>query len=150
MTAATNGLGRALVAEFIGTFALIFIGAGAAIALGVNHDPPVAFAHGLTILVFVAAFGDISGGHFNPAVTTGLAAAGVFPSRRVVPYLIAQFAGAIVAAWLLLLAFGGPVNNLGATLVAARRAGCNVDGRVTDCIVYEPTSRTMFSASARR
>jgi glycerol uptake facilitator-like aquaporin len=74
----------------------------------------------------------------------------VFPSRRVVPYLIAQFAGAIVAAWLLLLAFGGPVNNLGATLVAARRAGCNVDGRVTDCIVYEPTSRTMFSASARR
>jgi glycerol uptake facilitator-like aquaporin len=39
---------RALAAEFIGTFALIFIGAGAAIALGVNHDPPVAFAHGLT------------------------------------------------------------------------------------------------------
>jgi glycerol uptake facilitator-like aquaporin len=56
MTEAANGLGRALVAEFIGTFALIFIGAGAAIALGVNHDPPVAFAHGLTILVFVAAF----------------------------------------------------------------------------------------------
>src|SRR5580692_2752637 len=90
MTKAANGLGRALVAEFIGTFALIFIGAGAAIALGVNHDPPVAFAHGLTILVFVAAFGDISGGHFNPAVTTGLAVAGVFPSRRVVPYLIAS------------------------------------------------------------
>jgi glycerol uptake facilitator-like aquaporin len=90
MTEAANGLGRALVAEFIGTFALTFIGAGAAIALGVNHDPPVAFAHGLTILVFVAAFGDISGGHFNPAVTTGLAVAGVFPSRRVVPYLIAQ------------------------------------------------------------
>ena len=121
MTEAANGLGRALVAEFIGTFALIFIGAGAAIALGVNHDPPVAFAHGLTILVFVAAFGDISGGHFNPAVTTGLAVAGVFPSRRVVPYLIAQLAGAILAAWLLLLAFGGPVNNLGATLVDTQR-----------------------------
>ena len=56
MTEAANGLKRALVAEFIGTFALIFIGAGAAIAFGVNHDPPVAFAHGLTILVFVAAF----------------------------------------------------------------------------------------------
>jgi glycerol uptake facilitator-like aquaporin len=83
-----------LVAEFIGTFALIFIGAGAAIALGVNHDPPVAFAHGLTILVFVAAFGDISGGHFNPSVTTGLAVAGVFPSRRAAPYLVAQLAGA--------------------------------------------------------
>ncbi len=112
---------RALAAEFIGTFALIFIGAGAAIALGVNHDPPVAFAHGLTILVFVAAFGDISGGHFNPAVTIGLATAGVFPSRRVTPYIVAQLAGAIVAAFVLLLAYGGPVNNLGATLVDTQR-----------------------------
>ena len=85
MTEAANRFGRVLVAEFIGTFALIFIGAGAAIALGVNHDPPVAFAHGLTILVFVAAFGDLSDGHFNPPVTTGLAVAGVFSSRRVVP-----------------------------------------------------------------
>ena len=121
MTEAANGLGRALAAEFIGTFALIFIGAGAAIALGVNHDPPVAFAHGLTILVFVAAFGDISGGHFNPAVTTGLAAAGVFPSRRVILYIVAQLAGGIVAAWVLLLAYGGPINNLGATLVDTQR-----------------------------
>jgi MIP family channel proteins len=112
---------RALTAEFIGTFALIFIGAGAAIALGVNHDPPVAFAHGLTILVFVAAFGDISGGHFNPAVTVGLATAGVFPSRRVTPYIIAQLAGGIVAACVLRWAYGGPVNNLGATLVDTQR-----------------------------
>jgi MIP family channel proteins len=110
-----------LAAEFIGTFALFFIGAGAAIAPGVNRDPPVAFAHGLTILVFVAAFGDISGGHFNPAVTIGLATAGVFPSRRVTPYIIAQLAGGIVAAWVLLLAYGGPVNNLGATLVDTQR-----------------------------
>src|SRR5438445_10486097 len=116
MTEAANGLKRALVAEFTGTFALIFIGAGAAIALGVNHDPPVAFAHGLTILVFIAAFGDISGGHFNPAITTGLAIAGVFPSRRVVPYLIAQLAGAIVAALLLLVALGVPVHAFAASL----------------------------------
>jgi MIP family channel proteins len=115
------GPSRVLAAEFIGTFALIFIGAGAAVALGVNHDPPVAFAHGLTILVFVAAFGDISGGHFNPAVTIGLAAAGVFPSRRVWPYIVAQLAGAIAAAWVLLLAYGGPVNNLGATLIDTQR-----------------------------
>ena len=58
MTDTSPRMTRALAAEFIGTFALIFIGAGAAVALGVNHDPPVAFAHGLTILVFVAAFGD--------------------------------------------------------------------------------------------
>jgi MIP family channel proteins len=112
---------RALAAEFIGTFALIFIGAGSAIALGVNHDPPVAFAHGLTILAFVAAFGDISGGHFNPGVTIGLATAGVFPSRRVTPYIVVQLAGAIVAAYVLLWAYGGPVNNLGATLVDTQR-----------------------------
>lgn len=121
MTETSIGSVRALAAEFIGTFALIFIGAGAAIALGVNHDPPVAFAHGLTILVFVAAFGDISGGHFNSAVTIGLATAGVFPSRPVTPYIVAQLAGGIAAAWLLLLAYGGPVNNLGATLVDTQR-----------------------------
>ncbi len=121
MTETANGSVRALAAELIGTFALIFIGAGAAIALGVNHDPPVAFAHGLTILVFVAAFGDISGGHFNPAVTIGLATAGVFPSRRVTPYILAQLAGCIAAAWVLLLAYGGPVHHLGATLVDTQR-----------------------------
>ena len=121
MTETAIGSARALAAEFIGTFALIFIGAGAAIALGVNHDPPVAFAHGLTILVFVAAFGDISGGHFNPAVTIGLATAGVFPTRRVTPYLVAQLAGGIAAAWMLLWAYGGPVANLGATLVDTQR-----------------------------
>ncbi len=117
----SNSLTPKLVAEFIGTFALIFIGAGAAVSLGVNHDPPVAFAHGLTILVFVAAFGDISGGHFNPAVTIGLATAGVFPSRRVTPYIVAQLAGGIAAAYVLLLAYGGPVANLGATLVDRQR-----------------------------
>ena len=87
MTETATGSARALTAEFIGTFALIFIGARAAIALGVNHDPPVAFAHGLTILVFVAVFGDISGGHFNPAVTVSLATAGVFPRRLVTRYI---------------------------------------------------------------
>src|SRR5829696_7002663 len=115
------GLSRPLVAEFIGTFALIFIGAGAATALGANHDPAVAFAHGLTIMVFATAFGAVSGGHFNPAVTIGVATAGVFSGRRVLPYIVAQIAGAIAAAGALLLAFGGPVANLGATLVDTQR-----------------------------
>jgi len=111
------GAVRPLAAEFIGTFALVFIGAGSAVALGANHDPPVALAHGLTILVFATAFADISGAHFNPAVTIGLATASTFPGRLVVPYLAAQFTGAIAAAYALLFAFGGPVHNLGATLV---------------------------------
>jgi MIP family channel proteins len=112
---------RALTAEFIGTFSLIFIGAGAATALGANHDPAVAFAHGLTIMVFVAAFGDISGCHINPAVTIGLATAGEFPARRVLPYLLVQLAGAIAAGYSLLYVFGGPVSNLGATVVNTHR-----------------------------
>src|ERR1700755_597867 len=79
MTETGTGSARALTAEAIASFALIFIGAGAAIALGVNHDTPVVFAHGLTLLVIVAVLGDISGARFNPAVTVGLATAGVFP-----------------------------------------------------------------------
>ena len=94
-----TGATRALAAEFIGTFSLIFIGAGAATALGANHDPAVAFAHGLTIMVFIAAFGDISGCHINPAVTIGLAASGEFPVRHVVPYVLIQLAGAIMAGY---------------------------------------------------
>lgn len=116
-----NGLLRALAAEFIGTFALIFIGAGAAITLGVNHDPPVAFAHGLTILVFAAALADISGAHFNPAVSIGLAVAGAFPTRGIVPYIAAQLIGSIAAALALLLAFGATAADLGATLVDTQR-----------------------------
>jgi MIP family channel proteins len=116
-----TGPTRALTAEFIGTFSLIFIGAGAATALGANHDPAVAFAHGLTIMVFAAAFGDISGCHINPAVTIGLAAAGEFPAGRVVPYILAQLAGAVIAGYSLLYVFGGPVSNLGATLIDTHR-----------------------------
>jgi aquaporin Z len=126
MTETGTGSARALTAEAIASFALIFIGAGAAIALGVNHDTPVAFAHGLTLLVIVAVLGDISGGHFNPAVTVGLATAGVFPRRLATPYILAQLAGDIVAAWVLLLAYGGPVNSLG---VNVPTRACGIDNR---------------------
>ena len=116
-----NGLTRALPAEFIGTFALIFLGAGAVAALGGTQITAIAFAHGLTIMVFVSAFGDISGGHINPAVTIGLAVGGVFPRRHVAPYVISQIAGAVAAGYCLLAVFGGPVNHLGATLVDTQR-----------------------------
>jgi MIP family channel proteins len=116
-----NGLARPLAAEFIGTFALIFIGAGAGTVLGAGQIPGIALAHGLTIMVFAYAFGDISGCHINPAVTVGLASAGEFPMRRVVPYIAAQLVGAIAAGYSLLAVFGGPVNHLGATLVDTQR-----------------------------
>jgi MIP family channel proteins len=116
-----NELARPLAAEFIGTFGLIFIGAGAVTVLGGGDVSGIAFAHGLTIMIFAYAFGDISGSHINPAVTIGLATAGAFPARRVGPYVAAQLAGAITAAYCLLGVFGGPVNHLGATLIDTQR-----------------------------
>ena len=99
------GTGKAYVAEFIGTFALIFMGAGAicmdAVTDGEVGLVGIALAHGLAIALSVSALGHISGGHFNPAVTIGVAVAGKLPGRQVVPYIIAQLAGACFAALLL-------------------------------------------------
>jgi MIP family channel proteins len=116
-----NLVSRVLLAEFLGTFALIFMGAGAAAALGPGNVPAVALAHGLTIMAFVAAFGDLSGGHINPAVTIGLAVAREFPARRVIPYVAAQLVGGIAAGFGLLAIFGSPVNDLGATVIDMQR-----------------------------
>ena len=111
---------KSVLAEFIGTFALIFVGAGAATALG-PHVQAVAFAHGLTIMIFAFAFGEISGCHINPAVTIGLTAAGAFPARKIPSYLIAQLLGAVAAGFCLLGIFGAPVNGLGATTIDLHR-----------------------------
>src|ERR1041384_1050929 len=95
------------VAEFIGTFALIFVGVGViANHSGLNGNAglrAVAFAHGLTIAVMVAATAGISGGHLNPAVTFGLLVGGKINLRNSVAYWIAQLAGAIVAALLVMV-----------------------------------------------
>jgi aquaporin TIP len=94
-----EGLPHRAVAEFIGTFTLLFAGIGA-IAVGADLTG-VAFAHGLAIVVMVSAFGHISGGHFNPAITFGF-----LITRRIAPalagvYWVAQFAGAVAASLLL-------------------------------------------------
>jgi aquaporin Z len=105
---------RRVVAEFFGTFWLVLGGCGAAVlaagfpALGIGFLG-VAFAFGLTVLTMAYAVGHISGGHFNPAVTIGLWSAGRCPSRQVIPYIIAQVIGAIIAAAVLwLIASGKP------------------------------------------
>jgi aquaporin NIP len=93
---------RPHVAEFIGTFALVFFGCGA-IALG-NHDVLAgALAFGGTLGIMVYAVGHISGGHFNPAVTIGLATGRQFAWKRVPGYILAQAVGATVAALILKL-----------------------------------------------
>ena len=105
---------RKLTAEFFGTFWLVFGGCGSAVlaaafpALGIGFAG-VALAFGLTVLTMAYAVGGISGGHFNPAVSLGLAVAGRFEWRNVLPYWIAQVAGAVVAGGVLFaIAAGKP------------------------------------------
>src|SRR4249920_2757647 len=94
---------RRLGAEFFGTFWLTFAGCGSAVlaagfpSLGIGFLG-VSFAFGLTVLTMAYAVGHVSGGHFNCAVTVGLWAAGRFKATEVIPYVIAQVVGAIVAA----------------------------------------------------
>jgi MIP family channel proteins len=98
-------LGPALVAEAIGTFALVMAGCGA-IAIGSLGPAGVAAAFGLAIMVTVYAFGHVSGAHFNPAVTAALAVGSHFPAARVLPYWAAQVAGAIAGAALVQATLG--------------------------------------------
>lgn len=102
---------RVFAAEFIGTFALVFVGAGAAV---VNAELlGVALAHGFTLAVMVYVFGHISGAHVNPAVTFGLALNGTVKWGQASFYWLAQFAGAIAAGALLYYAVtpvGGSIN----------------------------------------
>jgi len=91
---------KVFVAEFIGTFALVFIGAGAAV-VGVGGLLGVALAHGLVVTVFAYTYGHISGSHVNPAVTFGLALNNTIKWAEAVFYWIAQFTGAIIAAYAL-------------------------------------------------
>src|SRR6201999_163642 len=110
---------RKCLAEAIGTFWLTFGGCGTAVIAAAFPQVGVglvgvALAFGLTVLTMAYAIGHISGCHLNPAVTVGLAAGRRFPVKDIVPYVIAQVAGAIVAAALLyVIASGAPGFDLG-------------------------------------
>jgi len=112
---------RNLYAEFIGAFALVFAGTGAIVIDGVSGGAVthvgVALTFGLIVLAMIYTLGDISGAHFNPAVTLGFWFARRFPGRRVAPYVASQVLGALAAS--LLLRFLFPCDRaLGATLPA--------------------------------
>lgn len=92
-------MSRELGAEFIGTFTLVTAVCGAALFSAPSAGLiAVAFAVGLSVLAMAYAVGPISGGHFNPAVTLGLVAAGRFDSSKAAPYVIAQVLGGVAAA----------------------------------------------------
>src|SRR5690242_16336034 len=107
-------LSKRAIAEFFGTFWLVFGGCGSAVLaaafpqLGIGFVG-VAFAFGLTVLTGVYALGPISGGHFNPAVSVGLWAGGRFPAAHLLPYIVAQVIGSLVGAAVLYLIASGKV-----------------------------------------
>jgi aquaporin Z len=125
-----------LTAEFLGTFWLVLGGCGSAVLAAAFPNVGigllgVSLAFGLTVLTAAYALGPVSGGHFNPAVSLGLWAGGRFPAAHLLPYIIAQVAGAIAgAAILYVIASGSPVFSIEAGF-AANGYGANSPGKYT-------------------
>src|SRR3979409_680160 len=168
-SAMSNSVAPKLLAEFIGTFAFVFIGAGAAAVggdgAGLPGIPAIAFAPGLTIMVFAFAYGPVSGGHMNPAVTVGVLAAGAMrageaaghiarplpgalPGARVLwarvgeaaGYIVSQLVGAVTGALLLWAVLGGAATGLGVPALAHDLAlgATTVPGQPAAGFVIEP------------
>ena len=96
---------RKYAAEFMGTFALVFAGTGAIITNDITHgavtNTGVALTFGMVVLTMIYAVGDVSGAHFNPAVTLGFFAARRLEGKMVLPYVLSQLSGALAASLLL-------------------------------------------------
>lgn len=118
-----------LVAEMVGTFALIFIGAGAvtvhAWSGGAVSLVGIAFAHGLTVMAMIYAFGHISGTHINPAVTVGMLVAKKIDAGTAVQYIVCQLIGATIAAMCLKAIFPSQPGSLGACALANGIPSCS-------------------------
>src|SRR5580704_6438496 len=118
----SNRIAPKLLAEFIGTFAFVFIGAGAAAVVGDGVGLPgiaaIALAHGLTIMAFAFAYGSVSGGHMNPAVTVGVLAAGAMRAGDAAAYIVSQLLGGVIGALSLGAMLGGAATGLGTPALA--------------------------------
>lgn len=119
------------VAEFIGTFWLVFCGCGSALLAAKFPDigiglVGVSLAFGLTVLTIAYSFGHISGAHLNPAVTAGAWVAGRIKSKEVLPYVISQILRGIVASGILYIIVtgnGSPINNFASNEFAEHSPG---------------------------
>ncbi|WP_395449543.1 aquaporin Z [Aminobacter sp. UC22_36] len=142
---------KRLFAEFLGTFWLVFGGCGSAVLaaafpeLGIGFAG-VALAFGLTVLTMAYAVGGISGGHFNPAVSVGLMMAGRFEAKNLVPYVIAQVVGAIVASTVLYLIVSGKADFAGIGGFATNGYGDASPGKygLTSALIIEVVLTFMF------
>jgi aquaporin Z len=138
-------------AEFFGTFWLVLGGCGSAVLAAAFPDVGigllgVAFAFGLTVLTMAYAVGHISGGHFNPAVSVGLWAGGRFPSSQLLPYVVAQVLGAVVAGGVLYVIASGQAGFDVAAGFASNGYGAHSPGgySMTAALVTEVVMTAMF------
>ena len=127
---------KILLAEFIGTFILVFTATGAIVFDSMTNGTithiGVSLVFGVVVMVVIYAIGDISGAHINPAVTIGLAISGEFPANRIAPYILFQCLGATAASFTLLLLFGNH-GEMGATIPIEIN-----DQRLTyECLILE-------------
>jgi len=142
---------KRLFAEFFGTFWLVFGGCGSAVLAAAYPDLGigflgVAFAFGLTVLTMAYAVGGISGGHFNPAVSVGLLVGGRFDAKDLIPYVIAQVLGAVVASAVLYVIVSGKADFAGIGGFATNGYGDASPGKygMTSALVIEVVLTFMF------
>ena len=137
---------KKLLAEFLGTFALLFAGTGAIIIDGASHGSighaGIALTFGLIVMAMIYTFGDVSGAHLNPAVTLAFAVAGRFSWREVPGYLGAQATGALAASGLLRVLFP-----LDATLGATLPAGTDGQSFILEAVLTAMLMLTILSVS---
>jgi MIP family channel proteins len=133
-----HSYGKSALAELIGTFTLVFVGAMAGALAGPDQGGivAVALAHGVALTIIVYAWGPISGAHVNPAVTFGVLVGGKMPLSRAIVYWIAQCVGAIAAA-LLLFWLIGTQGDLGATVGTLTQQVGTVPDAATKVVVLE-------------
>jgi len=144
-------LAKRAAAEFIGTFWLVLGGCGSAVLAAKFPDTGIGFAgvalaFGLTVLTMAYAFGHVSGGHFNPAVTLGLYTARRIPAADVTPYIIAQVLGAIVGAGVLYIIASGKAGFNAAEGFASNGYAAHSPGgySLLACLVAEVVLTFMF------
>jgi aquaporin Z len=144
-------LGKKLGAEFIGTFWLVFGGCGSAVLAAAFPNVGigllgVSLAFGLTVLTMAFAIGHISGCHLNPAVSLGLAVAKRFPASELLPYIVAQVAGGVAAAGVLLVIASGKAGFDLAGGFASNGYGAHSPGgySLLACLVAEVVLTFMF------
>ncbi|HEY7784143.1 MAG TPA: aquaporin Z [Pyrinomonadaceae bacterium] len=144
-------LTKRVVAEFIGTFWLVFGGCGSAVLAAAFPELGIGFAgvslaFGLTVLTMAFAIGHISGCHLNPAVTAGLCVAKRFPAKEVIPYVVGQVLGAIAGAGVLFVIASGRAGFTVADGFAANGYGAHSPGGYTllAAIVAETVLTMMF------